>query len=48
MVARTSDVKIYIERNWRLRVGVLGGQKLEKDSHVFSHPDGRPIHYFEK
>jgi integrase len=48
VVAHTSDVKIYLERIWQLRVDELNGKKPEKDSHVFCHPDGRPIQSFKK
>jgi RHS repeat-associated protein len=42
VVARTSDVKIYLERIWQLPVDELDGKKPEKDGHVFCHPDGSP------
>jgi integrase len=48
VVARTWDVKIYLERIWQLRVDELNGKKPEKDSHVFCHPDGSPIQSFKK
>lgn len=48
VVARTPDVKIYLERIWQLRMDELDGKKPEKDSYVFCHPDGNPIQSFKK
>jgi integrase len=48
VVARNSDVKIYLERIWQLRVDELDGKKPEKDGYVFCHPNGKPIHSFKK
>lgn len=48
VVARTPDVKQYLERIWKLRTEEMGGKKPKKDGYVFCHPDGSPILSFKK